>query len=383
MNYSSEHLRVLRERPSAPWLTPLLFCRAEFPLSRTQDAVAAHFALRPLVEHIQAAVLADDILGTDDMTHTLLIPQTIPPPVPGDARSARIHARLTDAIEQGQLSVRARMWAYRSVNVPLLFFDFTVSRQRAGPYLVLADFRGKLMADCYAGYQGIEVRRGGEIRRGACAAHARRKVFEARESYPVEAALVLAKFQELYDVETRGAALAAENRRALRQDESQAVWESLGAWLESQAARDVLTSGQFGEALRYLRNHWEPLQLYLSDGRMPIDNNPVEQLMKQIALGRRNWIFTGSVAAGERTADFFTLVASAIRNDLDVWAYLKDVLDRLLAGKTDYATLRPDVWRTAHADAIRQYRVEERRDKADRKQFRRAQRRLTTAASPA
>jgi hypothetical protein len=178
------------------------------------------------------------------------------------------------------------MWAYRSVNVPLVFFDFTVSRGRAGPDLVLADFRGKLMADCYAGYQGIEVRSDGAIRRGACAAHARRKVFEARESYPVEAALVLAKFQELYDVETRGAALAAEDRRALRQDEAQPVWESLGAWLESQAARHVLPSGKFGEALGYLRNHWQPLQLYLGDGRMPIDNNAVEQLMKQIALGR-------------------------------------------------------------------------------------------------
>jgi len=108
-------------------------------------------------------------------------------------------------------------------------------------------------------------------------------------------------------------------------------------------------------------------------------NNEVEQLMKQVALGRKNWLFIGSVAAGERAADFLTLVSSALRNDLDVWAYLKDVLDRLLAGETEYAALRPDTWRQAHPEAIREYRVTERRDRADRKQYRRAARRRSRA----
>jgi hypothetical protein len=81
------------------------------------------------------------------------------------------------------------------------------------------------------------------------------------------------------------------------------------------------------------------------------------------------------VAAGERTAEFLTLVSSAVRNDLDVWAYVKDVLDQLLAGSTDYESLRPDIWRAAHPEFIRQYRVEERRDRADRQQRRRAARR--------
>jgi len=130
-----------------------------------------------------------------------------------------------------------------------------------------------------------------------------------------------------------------------------------------------------GKAIGYLRNHWKPLQTYLTDGRLPIDNNDVEQLMKQVALGRKNWLFIGSVAAGARAAAFLTLVSSALRNDLDVWAYVKDVLDRLLAGETDYAALRPDVWRIAHPEAIRKYRVAERRDRAVRKQYRRAARR--------
>jgi len=139
----------------------------------------------------------------------------------------------------------------------------------------------------------------------------------------------------------------------LRQSEAVPVWRSLGEWLESKPAADVLPKSKLGEALSYLRNHWEPLQTYLSDGRVPMDNNEVEQLMKQVAIGRKNWLFIGSVPAGDRAADFLTLVSSAVRNDLDVWAYLKDVLDHLLAGDTDYATLRPDVWRQAHPEAIR------------------------------
>ena len=137
----------------------------------------------------------------------------------------------------------------------------------------------------------------------------------------------------------------------------------------------MLPKSKLAEALGYLRNHWDPLRVYLGDGRLPIDNNEVEQLMKQVAIGRKNWLFVGSVAAGERAADFLTLVSSAVRNDLEVWAYLKDVLDRLLAGSTDYDSLLPHVWRAAHPDCIRQYRVEERRDRADREQRLRAARR--------
>lgn len=130
--------------------------------------VASAFALRPLVQHIQATVLADDILGTDDTRLTLLVPATIPEPQPGDVKSQRTYEKLSDAFAKGKPSLTARMWAYRAVNVPLTFFDFTVSRERAGPDLVLSGFRGKLMADCYSAYQGIEVRTDGEIQRGAC-----------------------------------------------------------------------------------------------------------------------------------------------------------------------------------------------------------------------
>ena len=117
------------------------------------------------------------------------------------------------------------------------------------------------------------------------------------------------------------------------------------------------------------------MQVYLGDGRLPIDNNETEQLMKQVAIGRKNWLFVGSVAAGERAADFFTVVSSAVRNHLDVWAYVSDLLDRLLAGDTDYAALRPDRWAATHPECIRDYRLDERRDRATAQQHRRAHRR--------
>ena len=130
----------------------------------------------------------------------------------------------------------------------------------------------------------------------------------------------------------------------------------------------------------YLRNHREALEIFLGDGRVPIDNNEVEQLMKQIAIGRKNWLFIGSVAAGERAADFLTLVSSALRNDLDVYSYIQAVLDALLAGSTDYEGLRPDIWAAAHPEAIRVYRREERRDTRNRVSYRgRVQRRYGRA----
>lgn len=343
--------------------------------------VASAAVLRPLAEYIKRVVLTDDILGTDDTRVTLLVPPTIPDINANDPKSGRTHEVLNEAAATGRRSVTARMWAYRGVNLPLNVFDFTVSRHRDGPDLMLAEFAGTLVADCYSGYQGITLRSDGRIRRAACNAHARRKIFDARENYPLESSVVLAKYQQLYDIEDRARTMSADERLALRQSEAVPLWRSLGEWLESKPAADVLPKSKLGEALGYLRNHWEELQTYLSDGRVPMDNNDVEQLMKQVAIGRKNWLFIGSMAAGERAADFLTLVSSAVRNDLDVWAYLKDSLDRLLAGDKDYAALRPDAWRQAHPEAIREYRGAERRYRADRKQLRRTARRRRRSQS--
>jgi len=129
------------------------------------------------------------------------------------------------------------------------------------------------------------------------------------------------------------------------------------------------------QALQYIRNHFVELKRYLGDASIPMDNNETEQLMKQVAVGRKNWLFAGSVAGGERSAGFLTLVSSALRNDLDVWRYVKDVFDQLLAGVTDYEPLLPWNWAAKHPEAIRQYRVKERKDRTERKREKRDARR--------
>lgn len=333
--------------------------------------------IRPLVLHFRDEVIASGALGTDETRVTLLLPPEIPQAREGDAKSQRIFEVFSEARAEGRPSVSGRMWAYRSLTVPINVFDFTVSRHRDGPdeFLVASRFTGTILADCYSGYQGIALRSDARIVRAACNAHARRKIFEARASDPLLASRFLAVYQELYDIETRGKTLSCGEREALRAAEARPVWRRLRELLDGEATARVLPKDKFAEALGYLRNHWDELQVYLSDGRLPIDNNETEQLMKQVAIGRKNWMFVGSVAAGERAADFLTLVSSAVRNDLDVWAYVKDVLDRLLAGDRDYAALRPDRWAAAHPNHVRVYRTEERRDRADARQARRAARR--------
>ena len=345
--------------------------------------VAASSVIRGFALYLRDEVIASGVLGTDETRTTLILPPEIPAIIEGDVKSKRIHEVFSEAPAKGQPSISGRMWAYRSLTVPINVFDFTVSRHRDGPdeFLVNSGFTGTILADCYAGYQGISLRSEARITRAACNAHARRKVFDARASDPLLAARFLATYQELYDIEDRGKTLSCAEQEALRAAEARPVWQRMRELLDGEAAAKVLPKDKFAEALGYLRNHWNELQVYSGDGRLPIDNNETEQLMKQVAIGRKNWLFVGSVAAGERAADFLSIVSSAVRNDLDVWAYVKEVLDRLLAGDRDYAALRPDRWAAEHPQHIRDYRADERRDRADARQMRRAHRRRAASTA--
>ena len=338
---------------------------------------AAHL-IRPLVAHLREVVRAGPIIGTDDTTVTLVVKDTPPPLDPDDPKAARAREVIAAAQAEQRGSITARMWVYRSITAPINVFDFTVSRHRDGPDLFLDGFAGSLMADCYAGYEAVRTKSDGKIIRAACVAHARRKVFDSRANHPVHAAMLLEMFQALYDIEDRAKTLPAADRQQLRHVEARPIWARMSDYLASDAISNVMPKEPFGQAITYLRNQFEHLLVYLDDGLLPIDNNETEQLMKQVALGRKNWMFIGSVAAGYRAADLMSLVSSAARNDLDVFLYVKDVLDRLLAGETDYDALRPDTWKQSHPEAIRLYRQEERRSRADAKAVKRARRRIAS-----
>jgi hypothetical protein len=194
-------------------------------------------------------------------------------------------------------------------------------------------------------------------------------------TYEKESKQLIGMIQALYDIETRAKEYSAQQREQLRERDSVAILNSIRKWLDSPVVAGVLPKSDFGEALRYIRNHWRALCRFVEDGRIPIDNNSVEQLMKQVALGRKAWLFVSNVAGGERSAKMMSLVSSARRHDLDSRAYIEDVLKQLLDGCTDYDRLLPDIWKRTHPEAIRVYRQEERRDKADRKQYNAARRR--------
>ena len=337
---------------------------------------SAAYVLEPLYWYYANRVRTSPVIPTDETRVMLLLPPELPLPKAEDPKSQRVYEVFSDAREQGKAHVSGRMWVYRSLGPDgANVFDFTVSRHRDGPEEFLKNYTGTLLGDCYSGFESIVLESDSRIVRAACHAHARRKVFEAREYHPLEAAYLLALYQRLYQIEAEVRGQDAEEVLAARRAQSQPIIDEIRAWLDSEAAQRVLPKSRLGEAVRYLRNQWDALTVFLRDGAVPFDNNETEQLMKQVATGRKNWLFIGSLEAGYRAAILLTIVSTAHRHNLDVWLYVKDVLDQLLTGQTDLATLTADRWAQAHPDAIRQYRVEEARYRANAKATRRALRR--------
>ena len=338
------------------------------------------FVIGPFIAFMTEQVQQDIGVGLDDTSCRMLLPATTPEVIPGDAKSRRLAEKIAEARAKGDNSLLAKMWAYMGLHrAPYNIFDFRVSRHRDGPDDFFQNSRCKVQGDCFSGNRSVVLASDGRLEFVACWGHVRRKVVEAT-TYQPERDVLLGMIQALYDIERRATELTWQDRQALRERESTIVLDAIHNWLASEPLGAVLPKSDFAEALRYLRNHWAALGVYVRDGRIPIDNNLVEQLMKQVAMGRKAWLFVCSVAGGEQSAKMMTLVSSSRRHDLDVGVYVKDVLDQLLAGSTDYHSLLPDIWKKQHPEAIRTYRVEERRDKAERKQLNAARRRLAARA---
>jgi len=338
---------------------------------------AVEFALRPLAEYLRSFLKQDRTIGCDDTGVLLITPQAMPD-LSNHPRGERIGEVLGKAIAAGKPSIRANFWGYYASRLPVVAYDFTVSRHRDGPDDVLSDFEGNLLGDCWSGFQKIDVRSDSRITFAACWAHARRKIDECRSAFPIQVAKLESLIGTLYDVEDQIKELDDAERLARRQSLSRHVLGLIDEYLasEAMAPRQVLPKSNLGQAAAYVRRHWEALGRFIDDPSIPIDNNDCEQLMKRVATGRKNWLFKGSLSAGERAANLLTIVATAVRNDLDVGAYLQDVLERALAGETNWSLMSPHVWKQSHSESIREYRQDERRQAADRKRTRRARRRL-------
>ena len=241
---------------------------------------------------------------------------------------------------------KAYVWVYRTTNfMPrrAVFYDFCAGRGAEHPNRVLNDFEGTLVTDAYSGYHALQSKDG--ITAALCMAHARRHLFEAHKfnASPIaEHALKL--IAELYRVERETHDLDAPARLALRKDRAQPIAHELHEWLK--ANRQLLAKSDVtAKAIDYSLCNWSALTHYLSDGNVPIDNNAVENSVRPLALGRRNWLFVGSQQAGERAACVLSLIESAKLNGHDPWAYLKNVFERLptLLNK-DLEILLPHNW---------------------------------------
>lgn len=337
---------------------------------------SACFVISPMMEFMKRRVQSDIGVGIDDTSCRMLLPQVDPAMIEGDSKNKRLIEKVREARQSGSTSLLAKMWVYSGLSkAPYNIFDFRVSRHRDGPDEFFANSQCIVQGDCFSGNTSVVIHSEERLTFAACWGHARRKLVDAK-TYKAERETLIGLIQQLYDVETRAMDYVHEDRRALRERESTLVLKCIRKYIDSPNVTAALPKSDFAEAIRYINNHWNALNRYVNDGRIPIDNNRVEQLMKQVAMGRKAWLFVGNVEAGERSAMLMSLVSSAKRHDLDVWVYIKDILDQLLAGETDYEKLLPDRWKLDHPDAVRSYRVEERRDKAERKQLDAARRRL-------
>lgn len=279
----------------------------------------------PLAELIGAHVMAAPVIHTDDTPIAVLAPGH------GKTRTGRLWAYVVDE----------RPW--QGARAPAAYYRFSPDRRGERPRDHLALFRGVIQADAFGGYEALarsaEQAAKGPIGRGpprlthaACWAHARRKfydVFESTKSPIAEEAL--RRIGELYAIEAEITGQTAEARLAGRQHRAVPMLDASREWLVAQRRR-LSAKNALARAIQYALTRWQALTRYAGDGRLAIDNNVAERALRGIAVTRKNFLFLGSEAGGERAAILYTVLESAKLGGLDPEAYLADIIDRMARG---------------------------------------------------
>lgn len=254
---------------------------------------------------------------------------------------------------------KAYLWAYRSNDLApgprIIVFDYQPGRSGSHARNFLGSWQGHLMVDDYGGYKSLFIGNGetAPCIELACLAHARRKFFDLYQAQQSPMAFeALQRIGALYAIEAEGKDFDSAARKQLRLDKSQPALKELQDWLQ-QTRLKTANGGGSAKALDYLIKRWPALIRYAETGHLPIDNNPVENTIRPIALGKKNWLFTGSERAGQRAAAIQTLLGTAKLNGLNPAEWLQDTLEKLPAwpnGRIDELLPLAPEW----IDAIKQ-----------------------------
>jgi transposase len=280
-------------------------------------------ALQPLVDALKEELLIQPVLHADETPLPML--------KPGHGKTHR-----------------AYLWSYCSTplsSMKAVVFDFAESRGGKHAQQFLDRWRGTLVCDDFKGYKALFT---SGITEAGCMAHARRKFHELWANHSSQiAGEVLELFGHLYAVEREATPLDGGQRLTIRQAQAKPVADALHQWLLVQRQR-VPGGGATFKAIEYSLNRWSALTRYLNDPQVPIDNNWVENQIRPVALGRKNWMFAGSLRAGKRAAAIMSLIHSARLNGHDPYAYMKDVLEKLpLQPFSRIGELLPHRWEPA------------------------------------
>ncbi|MGL4522851.1 MAG: IS66 family transposase [Bacilli bacterium] len=269
---------------------------------------AAEKWLYPLYERMKTIMLAEDILYADETTLKVLRE-------PGRTAS--------------QISY---LWLYRTgpSSVPIVFFEYCQTREKIHPERMLDAYNGYLHADGYSGYSKIA-----NVTHVGCWAHCRRKFIDALKVGPKESKGKLTTANEgldfcnrLYVIERNLKKCTPEERHKLRLEQSAPILKSFHEWLIQKKA-GILPNSVIGKAITYSLNQWEPLNVFLKDGRLEIDNNRSERSIKAAVIGRKNWLFSTTPKGAFSSAIAYSIVETAKENNLNPFEYLRYLFEQL------------------------------------------------------
>jgi transposase len=262
--------------------------------------------LEPLVDALQDYVLKATKLHADDIPVPVLAPGN------GKTKTGRLWTYVRDDRPSG------------SEDAPAVWFAYSADRKSEHPERHLVRFRGTLQADAFPGFNRLYEK--GGIVEAACWAHVRRKFYDLFEAHASPIAKeALDRIAALYGIEKEIRGRPPDERQQIRQTRARPLLDSLHGWFKQSLAK-LSKKSDVTVAIHYALGRWTQLLRYVHDGRLDIDNNAAERAVRDVALGRKNYLFAGSDAGGERAAAMYSLLGSAKLNGLDPEAYLSHVL---------------------------------------------------------